>query len=195
MKEVSEDNLPVRILSRRLVVENTRWKVLFDHIQAENGHEVLGYLVVQPKVSLEGNVTGVGVLPVLDDKVILRKSYRYPLEDYFWEIPRGLVEEGDDPEISALRELEEEAGLICDKDDLHFLCNVAPEASTLAAKVAICLATNCRPGGVRDLEEPGLGDCHAFTRDEIRSMIASNEVCEGNTQVALCRYLLDVPPA
>ncbi len=83
MKEVSEDNLPVRILSRRLVVENTRWKVLFDHIQAENGHEVLDYLVVQPKSSLEANVTGVGVLPVLDDKVILRKSYRYPLEDYF----------------------------------------------------------------------------------------------------------------
>jgi ADP-ribose pyrophosphatase len=186
------DRTPVSILNRRKVLENAVWTVFLDHIRSDTGHEVQDYLVVQPNVRVLGNVGGVGVLPILDGKIVLRRAYRYPLETFVWEIPRGFVDPGEDPKVSALRELEEEAGLVCDADDLLFLGAVSAEASTIAGVDNIYLGLNCRKGGVRDVEEMGLGECHVFTPDEISSMIAANEVTEAHTQVALCRYLLQL---
>jgi len=190
VNDKSDDERPVRNFDRRKALENTKWNVYLDHIRTDQGVEVRNYMVVEPKIRLDGKVSGVAVLPVIDAKLILRRAYRYPLEQYFWEIPRGFVEPGETSEYSALRELSEEAGMICAPEDLRFLGSVAPEASTLAGMVDIFVALKCRPGGTRDMQEPGLGDCHVFTVNQAREMIMSNEVSESHTQIAVCRYLL-----
>lgn len=46
------------------------------------------------------------------DKVVLIRQYRYTLGDYIYEFPAGLVEPGEDFHDSAVRELQEETGLI-----------------------------------------------------------------------------------
>lgn len=53
---------------------------------------------------------GVGVVPVLDDTVLLVKQYRIAIERDIIEIPAGKIEKGEDPETCAYRELEEEIG-------------------------------------------------------------------------------------
>ena len=59
-------------------------------------------------------VDAVNVLPyqMVDNKVIvyLIKEYRYPIGDYVYGIPAGLVDKGEDSKTSAIRELEEEIG-------------------------------------------------------------------------------------
>ena len=45
------------------------------------------------------------------DKIVLLRQYRYPLNDYVYELPAGLVEEGETPAQAAVREMEEETGL------------------------------------------------------------------------------------
>lgn len=190
MTDSPDGTPPVRILERREAAENSKWSVYLDHIRAENGHEVHDYLVVQPKVRGADNVAGVGVLPVMDGKLILLKTYRYPTDRYFWEIPRGFLDAGEGPEASARRELAEEAGLSCGPGDLKFLCNVASETSTFDSIGALYVAENCRPSGRRDTEEPGLGERHAFDAGDVRRMLAANEIIEAHTQVALGRYLL-----
>ncbi|WP_217586642.1 NUDIX hydrolase [Lentibacillus saliphilus] len=53
----------------------------------------------------------VAVIPVLNDgKVLLVEQYRKPLETSLIEIPAGKLEQGEAPEETALRELEEETG-------------------------------------------------------------------------------------
>ena len=43
-------------------------------------------------------------------KIILTKEFRYPINDYVWGFPAGLVDKGETEEESALRELKEEIG-------------------------------------------------------------------------------------
>lgn len=53
----------------------------------------------------------VAVIPVTrDGKIVLVKQYRKPLERTLVEIPAGKIEPNEEPQITALRELEEETG-------------------------------------------------------------------------------------
>ncbi len=46
------------------------------------------------------------------DRVVLIRQYRYAIDNYIYEFPAGLVEEGEDFHETAVRELREETGLI-----------------------------------------------------------------------------------
>ncbi len=45
------------------------------------------------------------------DRVVLVKQYRYPIDNYIYEFPAGLVEPGEDMADAAIREMYEETGL------------------------------------------------------------------------------------
>lgn len=45
------------------------------------------------------------------DKVILVRQYRVSIDDYIYEFPAGLVEDGEDYREAAVREMHEETGL------------------------------------------------------------------------------------
>lgn len=46
------------------------------------------------------------------DRVVLIRQYRYPLGDYVYEFPAGLVEEGEEMAAAGIREMYEETGLV-----------------------------------------------------------------------------------
>ena len=45
------------------------------------------------------------------DRVVLVRQYRYSIDDYIYEFPAGLVEEGEGDREAGIRELKEETGL------------------------------------------------------------------------------------
>lgn len=45
------------------------------------------------------------------DRVVLIRQYRFPLDDFVYEFPAGLVEPGEDFRAAAIREMKEETGL------------------------------------------------------------------------------------
>lgn len=55
-----------------------------------------------------------GVYGEKQDKVALVRQFRYPIDDYIYEFPAGLVEEGEDLVEGAIREMYEETGLTLD---------------------------------------------------------------------------------
>jgi len=64
--------------------------------------------------SEEMNPDGViiyGVYGEQKDKLVLVKQFRYPINDYVYEFPAGLVEQGEDMLEAAIREMHEETGL------------------------------------------------------------------------------------
>lgn len=62
-------------------------------------------------VTHENRPDGVVIYSIHGDKVVLIRQYRYPIGDYIYEFPAGLVEPGEDMEQAAIRELYEETGL------------------------------------------------------------------------------------
>lgn len=52
-----------------------------------------------------------GVYGEQKDRVVLIRQYRYPLGDYVYEFPAGLVEEGEEMGAAGIREMYEETGL------------------------------------------------------------------------------------
>ena len=58
---------------------------------------------------------GCVIYPLLKEdpgKIILIRQYRYPLGRFIYELPAGLIEEGESPEQAAIRELKEETGYV-----------------------------------------------------------------------------------
>lgn len=45
-----------------------------------------------------------------EPKIILVRQYRYPVGDYIYELPAGLVDAGEDPVEAGIREMREETG-------------------------------------------------------------------------------------
>lgn len=57
---------------------------------------------------------GVVIYPILKnepEKIVMIRQYRYPLDDYLYELPAGLIDKGETPQIAAIREMKEETGL------------------------------------------------------------------------------------
>jgi len=53
---------------------------------------------------------GVGIVPVVDEKVVLIRQFRIAIERELIELPAGRLEPNEDPIACAARELEEEIG-------------------------------------------------------------------------------------
>src|SRR5699024_3281222 len=65
------------------------------------------------------------VLPVFNDgSVMLIKQFRYPVGQTLHEVPAGKIDDGENPEQAAVRELKEETGLLC--DNIHYLAPFYP---------------------------------------------------------------------
>lgn len=57
---------------------------------------------------------GVIIFPIMKEKpdiLVMIKQYRYPLDDYLYELPAGLIEVGEGADEAAIREMREETGL------------------------------------------------------------------------------------
>ncbi len=65
-------------------------------------------------VTHQNNPDGVilyGIYGQQRDRVVLIRQYRYPLGDYLYEFPAGLVEDGEEMTQAGIREMFEETGL------------------------------------------------------------------------------------
>ena len=61
---------------------------------------------------------GVGVICIVDGKILLVKQFRPAINSETLEIPAGKLEYGEDPMECGLRELNEETGMECEKLEL-----------------------------------------------------------------------------
>ncbi len=94
----------------------------------------------------------VNVIPLTEDKnVVFIKQFRHGTKSITLEIPGGIVENGDDPESTAIRELQEETGY--SSQNIEFLGRVHPNPAFLTNWCYTYLATDVKKVGEQNLEE------------------------------------------
>jgi ADP-ribose pyrophosphatase len=180
----------VVLRGRRQVFENSRFHVFADHIADSQGNAVPDYLVVAPKLSSEDLITGITVLPIWNGNIVLLDTFRHAIGRRILEAPRGFVDASETPRDAASRELLEEAGLICPPERLVPLGSCSPEASTLAARIALFAAPDCESGTRSDEGEIGLGKCVVFPLADAPRLLREFFLEDVTTALCLHRYCM-----
>ena len=152
--------------------------------------------VVLDKVSLPDGQTAsrelvfhngaVAVIPITaDDKMVLIKQYRKAIEATSYEIPAGKLEVGEnsDPQAAALRELEEEAGLT---GELELVYDFYTAIGFCNEKIKLYAAKNLRRvDNPRPQDEDEFLELYEVTLEEAESLIASGDICDAKTIMAI----------
>ncbi|MCS7126555.1 MAG: NUDIX hydrolase [Aigarchaeota archaeon] len=128
----------------------------------------------------------VAVLPITsNNKVILIRQYRYPLNKWVMEVPAGTIEVDESPEECALRELEEETGYRAGR--LEKMLTIFPSPGYSTERIHVFLASNLEKM-VQNLDEDEEIVLLEMDLDEaISDLISSGEV-DGKTLLALLYY-------
>ena len=189
MGTTRDDPPPVTRKQRKLIAENSKFKIYFDHIVAQDQTVVPEYLVVVPKQRTPDGVTGVAILPVVNNKIALLRIYRHAIESWSWEIPRGFVENEEDTLESVARELEEETGLQCHKENIRSLGFIDADAGTLTAKIQLFLGVDCEALRPFAADEIGHLEMKFFEMGEIHDMIEQSKIRDPSTLVAFYKYV------
>jgi len=128
----------------------------------------------------------VAVVPVVGDEVVLVRQFRAAVGRDLLEIPAGLLDvEGEDREVAAARELEEEAGLR-NVGELELLTTYYPTAGMADHQVWIYLARATEPCAVRpaSIEEQHM-TIERIALDAVPGLIESGEIADGKTIIGL----------
>lgn len=125
----------------------------------------------------------VGVVALTDDnKVVLVKQFRKPIEKVLWEIPAGKLEMGENPKDCAIRELKEETGYSA--DNFKLIHKFFTSAGFCNEKIYIYLATGLTPGECKFDEDENI-DTYELDLEEVYSMIKKNEIEDAKTSIGI----------
>lgn len=130
---------------------------------------------------------GAAVLFVKDGKIALVRQYRYLYAKEIYEIPAGKLNEGEDAETSAARELEEETGYRAKK--LVRLAGIYPSPGYTDEVIHVFYAEEAEFVGQK-LDDGEFLNVEFMPVGRVVGMIESGEICDAKTIVAVDRYLL-----
>ena len=110
-----------------------------------------------------------------DDKVVLIKQFRKPIEQVIWEIPAGKLEIGENPKDCAIRELKEETG---------YSAKFFTSAGFSNQKIYIFLATGLNKGEP-EFDEDEIIEKYEIDINEARNMVINNEIEDAKTAIGI----------
>ncbi|HZM53070.1 MAG TPA: NUDIX hydrolase, partial [Vicinamibacteria bacterium] len=125
----------------------------------------------------------VAVLAIQDDgKIVLVRQYRYPVDDFVWELPAGRLDPGESPEQAAQRELQEEIGFKAEGLQKMAFFHTTP--GFCDESMHVFRATGLVASKVQGDEDERI-EVQAFALSELEGMIDQGEIREGKTLVAI----------
>ncbi len=180
------DPRPWQTLSTRVEFDN-RWAGIYvDEVRLPNGVEY-EYTRLRP--------AGVGVAVAAFDgegRILLEREYRHGLGQVIWQLPGGLVDEGEDLIAAGLRELAEETGYApkaVNDETVRYLGGVWDNPGLGPTVSHVVAAFDVVPSAAAALEPTEFIALHWCSVDWLKEAVRSGEIKE-RTTVAAVAYLV-----
>ena len=125
----------------------------------------------------------VGIVAITDDnKVVLVKQFRKPIEKPIFEIPAGKLEKNESPKECAERELKEETGYSA--KNIKLIHKFFTSAGFSNEIMFVYLATGLTPGE-NNLDADEFLDVYEIDLEEAYNMVLKNDVEDAKTSIGL----------
>ena len=171
-------------IDAKTVYEGLIVNVRSDIAELGNGKHVRREVVEHPG--------GVGIIPVThDNKVLMVRQYRYPMEEELLEIPAGKLDDGEAPIDCAKRELYEETG--CKAGKIVDMGEIYPSPGFCRETLYLYLALDLQHGDMH-LDEDEFLSVEAVDIEELIDKIMANELPDAKSIIGILkakRYLED----
>jgi ADP-ribose pyrophosphatase len=139
------------------------------------------------EVAIVRHPPSVVMLPVQDDgRVVLIRQYRVSVDRRLWEVPAGTLNPGENAEAAAVRECEEEIGLVPHR--VERLQALFPTPGFCDEELIFFRVSDLRAPAADSTHRPDEDeDIHAepFTIAEARAMVARGEIIDLKTAYVL----------
>ncbi len=167
---------PAPVLATRRIHEGRVLNLRVDEIEARDGGTRW--------VEVVEHAGGVGIIArPAPSTILLVRQYRHAVGERTWEVPAGMIDRHELPEVAAKREFEEETGYRTGR--VRFLFSLYPSPGFLAERVGLYAADELSPGESLWDDDEVFDDVRAWDLDEAWSHVVSDEWRDAKTQIAL----------
>jgi len=150
------------------------FKVFEDIVKLPNGLKLDYYRVEKIPV--------VVILPIISNKIVMVKQYRYPIKSDSLELPAGHVWPDEDPKECAIRELKEETGYSAGK--IEKILDYHPSTEYSDQVYHIFIAKNLKKGKT-NREKYELLDIEILDTESVIKKILDGHITDGRTITAV----------
>lgn len=163
-----------KLLQRDLIYSGRIIDLAVDQIEVQ-GVETIREVVRHPG--------GVAVLAeVEEDRIPFVRQHRYPIDKDLLELPAGKIDRGEEPALSAVRELEEETGYRA--NSLQPICSCYSTPGFCDELLHLFYTNDLVPTQTNREEDEHL-EVEFYSLSESIAMIDSGEILDGKTITAL----------
>jgi ADP-ribose pyrophosphatase len=129
--------------------------------------------------------SAVAILPITPTGYKLLHQYRYAIGQYIYEAPAGTMEEGENPQETAHRELIEEAGVSAGTMIPRGFIYTTPGYTD--EKIWLFEARDLTPSNEYEKDADEVIEVKDVTRDETDAMVENGTICDAKTICLLHR--------
>ena len=129
----------------------------------------------------------VTIIPVnKSGKICMVNQFRHPVSENMYELPAGLIDDGENPETAAIRELQEEIGYKPGR--LVKISTFYTSPGFCDEKITLFLATDLIKSKLPEDDDEFI-EVEWFTAQEIDRMCSKNEIFDAKTILGFYLYL------
>lgn len=181
---MAEDSMRWKVLDSTYISHHIYFTARRDRCLRPDGKIVPEYFVVELPPS-------VCVLPLTDaGEVVMIRQYRHPIGETILEIPGGFIDKGEDPAVSARRELLEETGYAF-QEVIH-LAKIAGNPGVLDNYTHLFLAKGGHKVQAQQLDANEAIEIVLVPLEELKGMLLRNELVQSLHTVCLFYALLNM---